>query len=161
MGSRFMMPSCSEIMAISPTIGIHPRRSISPEIRANFDLILKNVNLEARLIDDLLDLTRITRGKLHLDQHGYTLHAILRDALANVEGELRAKNLKLEVKLSAVESRVLGDSVRLQQVFWNILKNAVKFTPEGGRIFVSTTVLTEQNQVRLEVTDSVPFRLRR
>ncbi len=127
---------------------------LSPEIRANFDLILKNVNLEARLIDDLLDLTRITRGKLHLDQHGYTLHAILRDALANVEGELRAKNLKLEVKLSAIDSRVLGDSVRLQQIFWNILKNAVKFTPEGGRIFVSTEELKPQNQVRLQVTDS-------
>jgi PAS domain S-box-containing protein len=127
---------------------------LSPEIRANFDLILKNVNLEARLIDDLLDLTRITRGKLHLDRHGYTLHAILRDALANVEGELLAKNLKLEVKLSAVDSRVLGDSVRLQQVFWNILKNAVKFTPEGGHISVRTEVLTAQNKVRFEVTDS-------
>ncbi|HEY4248507.1 MAG TPA: PAS domain S-box protein [Lacunisphaera sp.] len=127
---------------------------LSPEIRANFDLILKNVNLEARLIDDLLDLTRITRGKLHLDQHGYTLHAILRDALANVEGELQAKQLNLEVKLSAADSRVLGDSVRLQQIFWNILKNAVKFTPEGGRILVSTEVLPGQNQVRLQVTDS-------
>ena len=127
---------------------------LSPEVRANFDLILKNVNLEARLIDDLLDLTRITRGKLHLDQHGYTLHAILRDALANVEGELLAKHLQLEVKLSAIDSRVLGDSVRLQQIFWNILKNAVKFTPEGGRIFVSTELLPDQNQVRLQVTDS-------
>ncbi len=127
---------------------------LPPEVRADFDLILKNVNLEARLIDDLLDLTRITRGKLHLDQRVSNLHTILQDALATVEADVAAKNLQLTVNFGAPHSRVRGDSVRLQQVFWNILKNAVKFTPEGGKISVTTGQAGNGGLIRLQVSDT-------
>lgn len=127
---------------------------LSPAIRADFDLILKNVNLEARLIDDLLDLTRITRGKLNLDQRVCNLHTILQDALSTVEADIAAKNIQLTVDFGAAHSRVQGDSVRLQQVFWNILKNAAKFTPEGGRISVVTREAANDSLIRLQVTDS-------
>ncbi|HEX2861955.1 MAG TPA: PAS domain S-box protein, partial [Lacunisphaera sp.] len=123
-------------------------------VRTDFDLILKNVHLEARLIDDLLDLTRITRNKLHLDQRPCVVHTILQDAIANVEAELIEKKLSLEVDFGASSSRVKGDSVRLQQVFWNILKNAVKFTPEGGRITVRTSLSEDGSTLVLRIADT-------
>ena len=127
---------------------------LPPAIRADFDLILKNVNLEARLIDDLLDLTRITRGKLHLEQRVCTLHSILEDALSTVEADIAAKKLQLTVDFAAPHSRIRGDSVRLQQVFWNILKNAVKFTPDGGQLSVITSQAGNGGLIRLQITDT-------
>ena len=127
---------------------------LPPPIRADFNLIHKNVALEARLIDDLLDLTRITHGKLKLEQQGCDLHSVLRDALTHVQPEMAEKRLKLDMGLNAKRSTVLGDSVRLQQVFWNILKNAVKFTPEGGRIAVETSVTSGGDMAAVRITDS-------
>lgn len=127
---------------------------LPPAIRADFNLIHKNVALEARLIDDLLDLTRITHGKLKLEQQGCDLHSVLRDALTHVQPEMAEKELKLATSFKAKPSTVLGDSVRLQQVFWNILKNAVKFTPEGGRIAVETRLNSAADAVVVQITDS-------
>lgn len=143
---------------LNPVLLLASDAASNPElparIRADFDFILKNVNLEARLIDDLLDLTRITRGKLRLQLRRCNVHAILEDALSNVEAELAEKKLQLNVDFGAKSSRIQGDSVRLQQVFWNVLKNAVKFTPEGGRISVSTSLKDDGRVLVLKVADS-------
>jgi PAS domain S-box-containing protein len=124
------------------------------EIRADFDLIAKNVALEARLIDDLLDLTRIARGKLALEVSAHDLHTILREAAATVEPDLTEKNISLEVKLEASRHIVPGDNVRLQQVFWNVLKNAVKFTATDGRISLATRVNHGANRIVVTITDT-------
>lgn len=108
------------------------------ETRADFDMIRRNVELEARLIDDLLDLTRITRGKLSLDRHSLDAHGVLQEAIATVRMDAEKKQISLAPDLRAEEHAVFGDGVRLLQVFWNVLKNAVKFTPEGGKITVKT-----------------------
>ena len=105
-------------------------------LRQDFAMIRRNIELEARLIDDLLDLTRITRGKLHLDLAPAGLHSVLRRSLELLHEDLAAKKFDLDVDLAAERDHASADPVRLQQVFWNILKNAVKFTPEGGRISV-------------------------
>jgi PAS domain S-box-containing protein len=143
---------------LNPVLLLASAAANNPElpatVRTDFDLILKNVHLEARLIDDLLDLTRITRNKLHLEQRPCIVHTILEDAIANVEAELVEKKLSLEVDFGASSSRVKGDSVRLQQVFWNILKNAVKFTPEGGRITVRTTLANDGETLVLRIADT-------
>ena len=123
-------------------------------VRADFATIRKNVELEARLIDDLLDLTRITRGKLPLDRQPHDVHTILRDALATVEAELERKSIVPRLELNAPNSMVLGDAVRLQQIFWNVLKNAVKFTPERGTITVATRVSTDTGELTIEITDT-------
>ncbi len=127
---------------LTPVLFLASERAASsrldPELRADFELIAKNVALEARLIDDLLDLTRITRGKLVLERQPADAHVILRDALATVRAEPAARDVKLVVELGALDSRVHGDPVRLQQVFWNVLKNAAKFTPPGGQVTVQT-----------------------
>ena len=99
-------------------------------------MIRRNVELEARLIDDLLDLTRITRGKLELHRRDIDARQVIQHAVVTVEGEVRSKGLELTVDLAAEDHRVGADAPRLTQVFWNLLSNAVKFTPPGGRISV-------------------------
>jgi two-component system CheB/CheR fusion protein len=103
-------------------------------------MIRRNVELEARLIDDLLDLTRIARGKLELHRREVDARGVLEHALANIERELAEKSLRLEVRLAAEDHRVWADAPRLTQVFWNLLSNAVKFTPQGGSISVRSRV---------------------
>lgn len=105
-------------------------------LRQDFAMIRRNIELEARLIDDLLDLTRITRGKLHLDFAPLGLHAVVQRSVDLLREELDRKQLALAVDLGAPNDEANADAVRLQQVFWNVLKNAVKFTPEGGSISV-------------------------
>jgi signal transduction histidine kinase len=122
-------------------------------VRADFETIQKNVELEARLIDDLLDLTRITRGKLPLDVREIELHAALENAIAVVQTEISEKEITLTRRLTTAHSTVWGDAVRLQQICWNLLKNAVKFTPRGGQITVETGTDAE-GQIELAVVDT-------
>ncbi|MCF3648943.1 PAS domain S-box protein [Synoicihabitans lomoniglobus] len=125
---------------------------LPPEVREDFELIRKNVNLEARLIDDLLDLTSITRGKLTLDQQACDLHGIINDALVNVRPDATKKQLQLVVNPQAGEHLVWGDPIRLQQILWNVLKNAVKFTPAHGTVTVETT--SDTDSLFIKVSDT-------
>jgi PAS domain S-box-containing protein len=111
------------------------------QVRENFDTIRKNIELEARLIDDLLDLTRVSHGKLLLTQSELDSHEILKDAISNVLNEIEHKRIILKLHLKAKSCDIFGDAVRLQQVFWNVLKNAVKFTHEGGCITIESQTL--------------------
>lgn len=113
-------------------------RDLPPGARADFDAIRKNIETEARLIDDLLDITRITHGKLVLEKQPLQANDLLLRAVAMVQSEADHKKIKLRLALGAQRQNILGDSVRLQQAFWNILKNAIKFTPEGGAVVVGS-----------------------
>ncbi len=128
-------------------------QALPEAVRLNFETIRKNIELEARLIDDLLDLTRITTGKMVLNRELTNVHDILVDALATVQADQQEKNIVLNVNLKAKPSIVNGDAVRLQQVFWNVLKNAVKFTPAQGRITVETAI-GSRHQLLISVTDT-------
>lgn len=129
-------------------------QALSPEVRADFASIAKNAMLEARLIDDLLDLTRITRGKMTLDLKVADVHTVLEDAIATVRADVDEKELELAAEFGATRCQVLADAARLQQVFWNVLKNAVKFTPARGRIRVVTSTLPEENAISVTFSDS-------
>ncbi|HTB64298.1 MAG TPA: response regulator [Opitutales bacterium] len=124
------------------------------EVRTDFETIAKNVTLEARLIDDLLDLTRITNGKLKLEMRPCDIHASLHDALEMTRDEIKQKQIHLSLKLNAPRYQVHGDDVRLKQVFWNVIKNAVKFTPEGGKITIDSTVLENEGPLMITITDT-------
>lgn len=128
--------------------------TLAAEVRADFEMIAKNVALEARLIDDLLDLTRIAHGKVALDMHAFDVHDSLREAIAMTREEIEGKEIKLVLKLNAERCVVLGDDVRLKQVFWNVIKNAAKFTPTGGRITVETVTLVDPEVLSINVTDT-------
>ncbi len=127
---------------------------LSPAIRAQFTTIRNNVELEARLIDDLLDLTRITNGKLSLNVAALDVHAVLQEAIAIVRPELNEKKISLTLQLDSENSAMTGDSVRLQQIFWNVFKNAVKFTPQGGQISVKSRLHDQGKKISIEIQDS-------
>jgi two-component system CheB/CheR fusion protein len=128
--------------------------SLPASVRADFEAIRKGVELEARLIDDLLDVARITKGKLVLNTADHDLHAILRDAITTVRPDLEAKQQTLACDLAASSLIVRGDATRLQQVLWNVLKNAVKFTPEHGCISVGTRINHARHCAVVEISDT-------
>ena len=127
---------------------------LPPAAQASFEMIRRNVELEARLIDDLLDLTRITCGKLTLEKRPLDLHTPLVDALAIVQVEAEKKHIELTRDLETTPHRMMGDPVRLQQIFWNVLKNAVKFTPDGGKIKVESRTLVQNRRICIKVVDT-------
>lgn len=108
------------------------------EFREAVQMIRRNVELEVRLIDDLLNLTRISQGKLQLNLRPTDAHVTLRQVLAICDSDLHSKGLTVAVGLDATHPRVLADPARLHQILWNIVKNAVKFTGPGGHITVHT-----------------------
>jgi PAS domain S-box-containing protein len=101
-------------------------------------MIRRNVELEARLIDDLLDLTRISRGKLELHAATVDFHEKIAHVTAMCREDFAAKSIRINLCLDAERRHVHGDPARLQQIIWNLLKNAVKFTPEGGKVVIRT-----------------------
>jgi len=109
---------------------------LDPELREGLEMICRNVELEARLIDDLLDLTRVARGKLKLDLRLCHADELLHNALNIMRSQLARKSLQVSIKLEASNHRILADPTRIGQVFWNLLANAAKFTPEKGEISV-------------------------
>jgi PAS domain S-box-containing protein len=108
------------------------------DIREQLNMMQRNIELEARLIDDLLDLTRISRGKLEIVTEPVDVHSLLAHTEQIVRVEAREKSVDLRFALEARQHYVVGDGPRLHQVFWNVLKNAIKFTPVGGCITVRT-----------------------
>lgn len=112
--------------------------SVPQHIVREVDMIRRNVEVEARLIDDLLDLTGVARGKLELNRRVVDVQPLLEHAMKNYcAGVARSKNLSVTVKVTATETHVLADGSRMTQVFWNLLQNACKFTPAGGAIEIA------------------------
>ena len=116
------------------------------------DAIERNARLQARLVDDLLDISRIVSGKLRIEWEPVDLCAVVGLATEPVRAEASARQIELTVELASGPLVVQGAPLRLQQVVWNLLSNAVKFTPRGGR--VSVRVWRENGEARVEVADT-------
>ncbi len=123
------------------------------EFQQDLAMIRRNVDLECRLIDDLLDLNRIIRGKLDLQFAPVDLHEEIRHAMRTVEGEAAAKQVMLSFDPGSLDARVVADAARIQQVLWNLLKNAVKFTSAGGSVLMRTC-RNPEDRIRIEVRDT-------
>jgi signal transduction histidine kinase/CheY-like chemotaxis protein len=121
--------------------------------RRALDTIERNTRLQKALISDLLDLSRIVAGKLRLQVEAVELLPILEGALDIVQPAALAKRISVELRANAAP-HLRGDPQRLYQVFWNLLTNAIKFTPEGGRIAVD--VAQDDSMARVRVEDSGP-----
>lgn len=123
------------------------------ELRESLALIRRNIELEARLVDDLLDITRISKGKLEVHLSTIDLHETIRHAVEMCRSAANNKRSGVNLHLDATEKHVHGDGARLAQVFWNLILNAVKFTPADGQITVRT-INPSAGAVRVEVTDN-------
>lgn len=110
-------------------------------------MIRRNVALEARLIDDLLDLTAIGAGKVNLRLQPVDVHKLIHAVAEMLDADFQRGGLQLDLKLDAARSVVQGDEARIQQVLWNIVRNAVKFTPSGGRIEVRSRLVDGELEV--------------
>lgn len=124
--------------ALMRAIALEQDAALPEPLREDLHLIRRNIELEARLIDDLLDLTRIAQGKLQLHFGSMELNPVVRRALEICEAEIRARELNVEIDCAATADRTVGDAIRLQQAVWNLITNSAKFTPKGGHIRIIT-----------------------
>ena len=113
------------------------------ELKQGLDTIERNARVQAQLIEDLLDMSRIISGKVRLDVQRIDLPAVLNESIETLRATAEAKGVRLKAAMDSFAVPISGDPNRLQQVFWNLLHNAIKFTPKDGKV-----------QVRLERVDS-------
>jgi two-component system CheB/CheR fusion protein len=132
---------------------LEARSDLSPDLRRDITMIRRNVEMEARLIDDLLDLTRVSRGKIELHYEALDAHASLRRALDICQRDIESNRLELSLCLWAESHHIWADPARMQQVFWNLINNAVKFTGKGGRITLRT-FNDEHGRLVVQVSDT-------
>jgi signal transduction histidine kinase len=140
------------VLLIASDAVVNP--DVPPEIRQDFEVILKNIEVEVKLIDDLLDLSRVSHGKLNLKMRKIDAHVVLQEALQTVQNQILDKQIETTVDLKADQHMISADAVRLQQIFWNILRNAVKFTPENGQISIQTFAIANGGGMGVTITDS-------
>ncbi|GAB4531797.1 MAG: hypothetical protein Tsb0014_15610 [Pleurocapsa sp.] len=141
---------------LNPILGwsqlIAAGRLSSEKVALGIETIRRNAKLQAQLIDDLLDVSRILRGKLDLKVTPLNLESVIRAALGTVQLAANAKSIQIETQFEPNIGQVSGDAGRLQQIVWNLLSNAIKFTPEGGRIAVRLKQIDTQALIQVEDT---------
>jgi PAS domain S-box-containing protein len=128
--------------------------TLSPQVRSDFEVVRQNIELEARLIEDMLDISRITQGKLSLRREDVDLHQILRETVEMTRPGSAEKEIVPALKLNAMRSHVYGDPARLKQVFVNLLNNAIKFTPVAGSVVVETMNAEDKEEITVKVSDT-------
>jgi CheY-like chemotaxis protein len=126
--------------------------SLEGEVAHAMDVIERNARAQAKLVEDLLDVSRVTTGKLRLNMRPTSFASVVRAACEAVRPTAEEKKLALECQSVPEDDRIEGDADRLQQVVWNLLNNAVKFTPAGGRVDVRLDRLG--SNLRLRVSDT-------
>jgi PAS domain S-box-containing protein len=125
---------------------------LSEKGRQYVEVIRRNLGLEARLIDDLLDLTRIEHGKISLEKEVIDICTVIQRVADICMPDIEAKKLHFGIDLKDPPHRVCGDAARLQQALWNLVKNSIKFTPEGGCVGIRG--FRDGSELVVEVTDS-------
>jgi signal transduction histidine kinase/ActR/RegA family two-component response regulator len=142
-------PLTPVLSIVSATLG---EGNLSPDQRETFQMVQRNIELEARLIDDLLDLTQIVSGRLSIERRPVDIHACIQSALDICQQGFIDRQIAVWTEFGATHQYVLGDSPRLHQVLWNLVKNAVKFTAPGGRVDIVTS--NEDSRVVVEIRDT-------
>ena len=129
--------------------------ALPPRVREDIDVIARGIALQAQLVDDMLDITRITTGKLRLDLQPIDAHSVLRQVYEILRTDVQERQIDVTLDLAAPHNCIKADAVRVQQIFWNVLKNAVKFTPPGGAITVRTrNPADKEGMLAVEITDT-------
>jgi two-component system, chemotaxis family, CheB/CheR fusion protein len=127
--------------------------NLSPEIQKGLKMVCRNAELEVRLIEDLLDLGRVTRRRLKLQLGTADAHELVQSAIDIVRSDMEERHLKLVVSLAASRYELVADAPRLQQVFWSVFRNACKFTPENGVVSVRS-YNPNPKTITIEISDN-------
>jgi PAS domain S-box-containing protein len=140
------------------------QREVTPEDRARgLEAIERNVRAQAQIVSDLLDMSRIISGKIHLEVQPISLHEVINNAIDSVRASADARKIRIRTLLDSSVGFIRGDANRLQQILWNLLSNALKFTPVGGRIQVILERVNSHVEVVVEdsgvgiAADFLPF----
>ncbi|MES2643507.1 MAG: PAS domain S-box protein [Myxococcota bacterium] len=131
---------------------IRKRKMSEPELQRALEVVERNARAQARLIEDLLDMARITSGQVALDVQPVDPHGFIEAALETVRPAAEGKGIRIQKALDPAAGALAGDANRLQQVVWNLLSNAIKFTPPDGEIHV--TLLRHGQYLELRVADT-------
>jgi two-component system CheB/CheR fusion protein len=121
-------------------------------IARGLEAIENSAKLQTQLIEDLLDISRVTSGKLRLDAYLMELAPVIRTAFEVVRVSAEAKQIQLESRLDAASKQIFGDPIRIQQVVWNLLSNAIKFTPAQGRVEITLKYIDSMAQIQVSDT---------
>ena len=124
----------------------------NPEILRGLEIIERNARAQTQIINDLLDMSRIMTGKVQLNVRAFSLQRVIAAALEAIRPAAEAKGVHLDTTLDADSDRIRGDPNRVQQIMWNLLTNAVKFTPAGGRVHVRARRVDSQIEISVEDT---------
>lgn len=130
---------------------------LPPDVRLQLAMMERNIAVEARMVDDLLDLTRIAHGKFDFRPEPNDAHLLIGYVIDMVRSEARIKDIDLSFDPAAMRAGVTVDPVRFQEVMWNLVRNAIKFTPIGGRVAIGTEdrlVAAAEHWLRITITDS-------
>ncbi len=122
----------------------------NPQVREAATVIERNARIQTQIVDDLLDMSRIVSGKVQLQTETVRIDEVIDAAVTTVQAAANAREIIIDVEHAGVAIEVSGDPGRLQQVFWNLLANAVKFTNVGGRVGIRTAVHGGQVDIRVE-----------
>jgi PAS domain S-box-containing protein len=122
------------------------------ELKQGLDIIERNARVQAQIIEDLLDMSRIISGKVRLDVQWIELSAVLNESIETLRSTAQAKGVFLQAWLDPFARPIYGDPNRLQQVFWNLLNNAIKFTPKDGKVEV--VLKHASTEVQVSVIDT-------
>jgi PAS domain S-box-containing protein len=132
---------------------IREEYKLEAAVRDLLDTIQRNVQLEARLIDDLLDLARIRNGKMQLHLENLDLHTLLQRSVEICRPDLQKKNINLNLSVEAANSHSVADAARIQQIFCNLIGNAIKFSPPGSNLTITTNNSDEGKMVEVHFKD--------
>lgn len=128
------------------------REELSPDVQSSLQMIRRNMELQSRLLDDLLDFTTLGQQKGRLRTEAIDTHEVIRRVLEICRSEITAARIEVQLDLRATESVVLADPVRLQYILWNLIKNVVKFSPPSSRVSIATTDQTK-DWLTIEIND--------
>jgi two-component system CheB/CheR fusion protein len=129
---------------------VRTRNLDSSAVARAWEVVERSANVQAQLIDDMLDISRITSGKLHLNTRLIDLVSVVNAAIESIEFSAEAKGIQIVSQLNS--ATVVGDFDRLQQVMWNLLSNAIKFTPAGGRVGIMLEAVYSHAEIRVSDT---------
>ncbi len=128
-------PLSPVLLAVENLQNDWPKR---PEIASALEMIRRNIRVEQHLIDDLLDVTRISKGKLALNLTSVDVHGQIRNVVETCRSEWAGKKIRMQLDLTAGDRFVVADEARFQQIVWNLVQNAIKFSREEGVVVIST-----------------------